>query len=95
MSDKTKLKYLQPLWVLVIFVLAACAGAPPPTPTPVPPTSTPLPTPTPAESGNSGGSLIRWKPCGPNKRKKNDPGQFCMNINFSYEAVHYNFRLSQ
>ena len=47
-----KLKSLQPLWVLVIFVLAACAGAPPPTSTPVPSTPTPLPTPTPAESGS-------------------------------------------
>ncbi len=58
MSVRTKLKSLQSLWVLVIFILAACAGAPPPTPTPVPPTPTPLPTPIPAESGNESESVV-------------------------------------
>lgn len=56
MFDKKQLKYLQPLWVLVIFVLAACAGEP--SPTPVPPTPTPLPMPTPAESDNEGESEV-------------------------------------
>ncbi len=50
MLNQMKLKSLQPLWVLVIFVLAACGSTP--TPTPVPPTPTALPTPIPAESGN-------------------------------------------
>ena len=58
MSDKLKLKYLQPFWVLAIFFLAGCAGAASPTPTPVPPTPTPLPSPTPAESENKGESAV-------------------------------------
>ncbi len=42
-----KSKSLQPLWVLVIFVLAACAGAPPPTSTPAS-----VPTSSSSERGN-------------------------------------------
>jgi polyisoprenoid-binding protein YceI len=49
MVNKLNLKSLRPMWVLIIFVLAACAGTQP-TPTPVSPTPTPLPAPTLAES---------------------------------------------
>ena len=48
-----KLKTLQPLWIVLIFVLAACAGAPTPTSTPAPP-----PTSTPSESENEAETVI-------------------------------------
>lgn len=47
MFAQLPLRSLSPLWVLILFTLAACGAATPaPTPTPAP-TATPLPTPTP------------------------------------------------
>ena len=60
MLDQFTLKSLSPLWVLILFTLAACgASTPVATPTPAP-TATPLPTPTLAvDTGGEAGSGLR------------------------------------